>query len=230
MDGHPADVRGVIQVPHPICGEHDPLERPPLPEDQRHVRNSPPGGTSNSADTELILRSIAGDAEAFRLIVERYQNQVAATVIGMLGHGPETDDIGQETFIRLYRSLPRIRGESALGTYLTRIAINLCFDSLRRKKRQQLWFRLDREDDPLPPELIVEDGHRIEDSEKRRWIQKAIRSLDPKHRAVVVLRMVAGYSTKETAELLDVPIGTVLSRLSRAQDKLRVTLSPLIEE
>jgi RNA polymerase sigma-70 factor, ECF subfamily len=195
--------------------------------DQNSKQNRLHGAPS---DTELIQRTLMGDESAYRTIVERYESQVAATVIGMLGSGPESEDVGQETFIRLYRSLKNIRGESGLGTYLTRIAINLCLDSTRRLQRRRHWFRIDDTDEALPEGLTTEEGGRIEASERKEWVARAVCSLDPKHRAVVVLRMISGYSTRETAELLDIPVGTVLSRLSRAEEKLRLILRPLIED
>jgi RNA polymerase sigma-70 factor, ECF subfamily len=200
--------------------------------DQEQDRVTLSGDEGKAAsDADLIRRARMNDEAAFRRIVERYQDQVAATVVGMLGRGPESDDMGQETFIRLYRSLNDIRGGSSLGTYLTRIAINLCLDAIRRNQRRRFWFRMDEPpNEALPTELVVDESRHIENSERREWISKAVRSLDPKHRAVVVLRMMAGYSTKETAELLKIPIGTVLSRLSRAQDRLRLKLQPLMED
>ncbi|SVD24097.1 uncharacterized protein METZ01_LOCUS376951, partial [marine metagenome] len=78
-----------------------------------------------STDTAFIDRAREGDETAFRVLVERYEPQVAATVVGMLGPGDEADDVGQETFVRFYRALAKFRGDAALGTYLTRIAMNL---------------------------------------------------------------------------------------------------------
>jgi RNA polymerase sigma-70 factor, ECF subfamily len=192
---------------------------------------SVPGGRSaTEPDEVLIRRARDGEDSAFRVLVERYQDRVAATVIGMLGSGAEADDVGQETFIRFYKSLANIRGESSLGTYLTRIAINLCFDAVRRRTRRRFWFRLDGDEEALPVELIVESSGDVECSERRERVQRAIQALDTKHRAVVVLRMISGYSTRETAQLLQIPEGTVLSRLSRAQEKLRHLLQPLMED
>ena len=174
-------------------------------------------------DEELINRAREGDNEAFRELVRRYESLVAGTVIGMLGKCPEADDVGQETFIRLYRSLKKFRGESKLGTYLTRIAINLALNELkRRKRRSKLFFR-----------KPVEEIHDIADQsagagidEDGEIVRRAIGKLDEKFRSVIVLRLIDGYSTEETARILKVPAGTVLSRLSRAQQKLKELLTP----
>ncbi len=87
------------------------------------------------SDIELIEKTKAGDQRAFGQLVSRHQSRVAATVIGMLGNSPEADDIGQEVFVRFYRSIVSFRGEANLSTYLTRIAINLSLNELKRRKK-----------------------------------------------------------------------------------------------
>ena len=80
--------------------------------------------SARSSEDKLLERARQGDERAFRQLVERYEGLVAATVIGMLGPGPDAEDVGQETFIRFNRALKSFRGDSSVGTYLTRIAIN----------------------------------------------------------------------------------------------------------
>ncbi|MEO0471948.1 MAG: sigma-70 family RNA polymerase sigma factor, partial [Bacteroidota bacterium] len=99
-------------------------------------------GKAPKTDIDLIAAVQTGQPEAFRLLVERYQAQVAATVIGMLGKGQEAEDVGQEVFIRFYRSLAQFQAKSALGTYLTRIAINLSLNAIKKRKRQANTLRL----------------------------------------------------------------------------------------
>ena len=176
------------------------------------------------ADRELIARSRAGDDRAFRTLVERYEGRVAATVVGMLGQGDEAEDVGQETFIRLYRSLDKFRGDSSLGTYLTRIAINLSLTALKKRKRQLSRFVSREEKDGTWPEEAVDPRGELVRSDQDRRIRAAVEGLSPPHRAVVVLRMIDGYSTRETADILGVPAGTVMSRLARAMDRLETEL------
>ena len=173
------------------------------------------------SDLELTRRARDGDDHAFRELVERYQGRVAATVIGMLGPGPDAEDVGQETFIRFHAALGRFRGEAALGTYLTRIAINLSLNASKSRQKARWRFRsLDSDDDPAP--APVTDGAALQDrADTRAEVQAAVRRLKPDHRAVVVLRMIQGYSTRETAEALGLPEGTVLSRLSRGMANLK---------
>ena len=178
------------------------------------------GGTGEASDLALIERAREGDERAFRALVERHESRVASTVIGMLGPGDEAEDVGQETFIRFYRSLDRFRGDSSIATYLTRIAINLSLTALKKRKRLRSRFvsrdgaaRTDAEDAWDPREDI-------ERQDARRRVRAAVDRLSADHRAVVVLRMIEGYSTRETAEILEIPVGTVMSRLARAMERL----------
>lgn len=175
-------------------------------------------------ETDLLARARSGDHGAFRSLVERYEPAVAATVQGMLGPGPEAEDVGQETFIRFYRALDSFREESSLKTYLTRIAINLSLNALKRRRR--LRDRFVRNDESDFAEPAVSGEVEMDAEERAVLVRKAIDRLEPKHRAVVVLRMLNGYSTRETAELLGVPQGTVLSRLSRGMQRLETLLKP----
>jgi RNA polymerase sigma-70 factor (ECF subfamily) len=149
---------------------------------------------------------------------------VAATVIGMLGYCPEAEDIGQETFIRFYQSLDRFRGDASIGTYLTRIAINLSVNEIKRRRRRRKLF-FSNSDDKI--ENIPDKINAMKQKENKTILQMGLEKLEPKLRSVIILRLIDGYSTKETAEVLNLPLGTVLSRLARAQMKLKEILTPI---
>lgn len=185
----------------------------------------PPAG---STDDELLFRARRNDQDAFRSLVERYEATVAATVVGMLGPGPDADDVGQETFIRFFRSLDVFRGDSSIATYLTRIAIN---QSLKALKRRSTWTQRFFSRDSIDYDIddpSIEGASEIDERERAELVRAALTKIPDDHRAVVVLRILEGYSTKETAEMLGVPQGTVTSRLSRALEKLEKSLRPLI--
>ena len=188
--------------------------------------------SARSSEDKLLERARQGDERAFRQLVERYEGLVAATVIGMLGPGPDAEDVGQETFIRFYRALKSFRGDSSVGTYLTRIAINQSLKALEKKKRWTARFtsrdQTEVPYDPVSTDPVASDA--LASRESAAAVQRAIRELSPNHRAVVVLRMIDGYSTRDTAEILEIPQGTVLSRLSRAMDSLKVLLTPHVED
>ena len=180
------------------------------------------------SDGKLIAAAKAGDADAFKQLVKRYESRVAATVIGMLGNCPEADDVGQETYIRFYNGLDKFRGDSSVATYLTRIAINLSLNELKRRKRRSfLFFHKANEEEEFD---VPDESASTDYGDEKETVQKAIGELEPKFRSVVVLRLIDGYSTRETAKILKIPVGTVLSRLGRAQKKLKQLLSPYMEE
>lgn len=178
------------------------------------------------SDKDLLERIRNEDQEAFRLLIDRYESQVAATIFGMLGNRADAEDIGQETFIRFFKSVEQFRGDSSLGTYLTRIAINLSLNELKRRERKNRRFLFIGNHEDQEQLFKSEEMHDLENKEIRELIQEAINKLKPDFKAVVILRMMQDYSTNETAEILNIPLGTVLSRYSRAIDKLRVLLKP----
>jgi len=148
----------------------------------------------------------------------------------MLGPGAEADDVGQETFIRFYESLDQYRGDAELGTYLTRIAINQSLKALKKRKRwyERFWSRDADPDAALSREPPVPGEDEIDARDHAELVHRALEHLSDDHRAVVVLRLLDGYSTRETAEMLDIPEGTVMSRLYRATSTLESLLRPYL--
>jgi RNA polymerase sigma-70 factor, ECF subfamily len=179
-------------------------------------------------DIELIERSRSGDHLAFREIVERYEGVVAATIIGMLGRGAEADDAGQETFIRLYRALGDFRGEAALGTYITRIAMNQALKALKKRSTWRARF-FSRDEDDMMVEPVVEQPA-LEEGERERLVHLVLQELKAEYRAVIVLRILEGCSTREVAEILGIPEGTVMSRLKRGLERMERRLGPLLND
>ena len=178
-----------------------------------------------SDDATLITASLTGDKTAFSEIVNRYSNMVARTVKGMIGDNASAEDVGQEVFIKLYYSLKHFRGDSKLSTYIHRIAVNLTLNELKKNKRSNA-PTTDSDLESLKVTQISGDDQ-ISRNETKELVDKALQMLEPKYRAVIVMRMLQGYDTKETAEALGLPMGTVLSRLSRAQEQMRKILGKL---
>lgn len=168
-------------------------------------------------DEALVKRSRNGDESAFKHLVIRHEGRVAGVVQSMLGPTAEAEDVGQEVFVRFYQALDKFKGESALSTYLTRIAINLSLNEIKRRKRKNFLF------------TRVEEGRSVktpdDKSDMKEIVTYELNRLDVDFQSVVTLRMIEGYSTEETAEILGIPLGTVLSRLSRAQKKLKLVLA-----
>lgn len=176
-------------------------------------------------DSELVTASVNGDKLAFGEIVARYKKMVARTVKGMLGDSVFSEDIGQEVFIKLFYSLSDFRGEAKLPTYIQKIAVNLTLNEIKRRKRFFSMFSQKGNNEMY--EFEIADNDDEGKKEAVEIVSKALMSMDPKFRIIVTMRMLQGYSTKETAEILDLPLGTVLSRLSRAQVQLKSILEKL---
>lgn len=168
-------------------------------------------------DERLVMESRTGDFAAFKVLVDRYNSKVAGVVKSMLGDTSEAVDVGQEVFIRFYESIHKFKGEASIGTYLVRIAINLSLNELKKRKRRTIFFMPAAAGDKA---VAPDNG-----ADLVEIVHYEISRLEPEFRSVVTLRMIEGYSTDETSEILAIPVGTVLSRLSRAQKKLKAVFT-----
>ncbi len=169
------------------------------------------------SDEELVEKSRNGGELAFKELVIRHEGKVAGMVQSILGATPEAEDVGQEVFVRFYQALDKFKGESSLSTYLIRIAINLSLNEIKKRKRNNFLFAREEEGRAV--------GTPEDKSDTKEMVIYELKRLDPDFQSVVMLRMIEGYSTEETAEILGIPLGTVLSRLSRAQKKLKLVLA-----
>ena len=165
------------------------------------------------SDELLVKKSVEGDMASFKELVFRHEGKVAGVVKSMLGSTEEASDVGQDVFIRFFESLNKFRGESTVGTYLVRIAINLSLNELKNRKRRFLFFSKE--------EVGEHVAFKENQVDLKEMLDYEFNQLEADFKAVATLRLIEGYSTEETADLLQIPLGTVLSRLSRAQKKLR---------
>jgi RNA polymerase sigma-70 factor, ECF subfamily len=180
-------------------------------------------------DAQLLRRARAGDAEAFRALVVRFEPVVASVVIGMLGPGDDADDVGQETFIRFHGAMDQFRGDASLATYLRRIAMNLSLNALKSRRRQSVRL-VSRDQQDVALDEPAEAAYDAERTERIAMVRDAVRQLGEKQRSVVVLRLLDGLSTRETADVLQLPPGTVMSRLARGLADLKRLLTPYTQE
>jgi len=175
-------------------------------------------------EAALVRAAQAGDAKAFAEIVRRYQRAIYRLAYGLTRSSSDADDLAQETFLRAYQALGRFRVGEPMYPWLARIATNQAFSLFRSRRR--------RPETPLEP--LVEAGRQwsAEDDpaeetaerEHRARIQSAFAELKPEHQAVLVLRAVQDLSYEEIATTLQIPLGTVMSRLSRARAELKSRL------
>jgi RNA polymerase sigma-70 factor, ECF subfamily len=183
-------------------------------------------------DRALVERCRAGDVSAFEPLVEKYRQRVWRLAYGVLRDREEAWDLAQDAFIRAWQALPSFRGESAFYTWLFRIVMNMAADRARQRAARGRAFGTD----PVPEEewerLMVEQGASPADAatraQERERIMRGLDALPEHHRAIIMLGDLEGLSYREIADVLRIPMGTVMSRLHNARRKLRDVLGPLL--
>lgn len=178
----------------------------------------------------LIERSKNGDVSAFEMLIEAYQKKVFNLAYRIIGNYDDANDIAQEAFIRIFRSISGFRGQSSFSTWIYRITTNVCLDEIRKRKNKSVQY-LDEDiqtddgemqrqiisDDPLPEEIA-------ERKELRAVINDSLGELKEEYRIIITLRDIQGMSYEEIAKVLDCPTGTVKSRINRARQALKNVL------
>lgn len=182
-------------------------------------------------DEILLTHYKQGEARAFRALVERYTSPIYNLALALLHDSMEAENVTQETFLRAVAALDHIRIDQPFKPYLFRIAVNLCYDSLREKK-PVLFTDLDENALPaddgyaeIKSENIVDDApslaERLEREELHTQLRAAIDALPESYRAAIVLRYVEDFSYEEIAQALNLPLNTVRTHLRRAKQKLK---------
>jgi RNA polymerase sigma-70 factor (ECF subfamily) len=172
---------------------------------------------------ELVRSSQNGDEKSFEQLVKRYEHRIAGFVNGVLGRNTDVEDITQEIFVRVFKSLNGFKFDSPFSTWLHRIAINICIDEIRKRKVRKLisFDFLFTEHELEPPSTSVKEGiDFVLDKEEKRVIIKAIAKLDPIYRIVILLREYEDLSYNEIAEMLRIKPQAVKTRLYRARQQL----------
>lgn len=171
---------------------------------------------SELPDTDLAGRCLARDEDAIRELTRRYNQRLYRIARGILRSDLEAEDVVQDTYIHALAGLESFRGQSALGTWLVRIAINEALGRLRRKKPEAL--------DAAPAAPVVDPETLMATAESRVMLERAIDDLPDAFRSVFVARMVEGLSIDETANLFGLRPETVKTRVHRARVRLRASL------
>jgi len=187
---------------------------------------------SRPSDEDLIERFQNGDLYAFDLIVKRYKNQLLNFVYRFLGNAEEAEDLVQETFLRVYRNRKAYQKVAKFSTWIYTIAGNLAKTELRKRKRRKFFSisdlgynekDYDISDEAYNPEKDV-DGRM-----KEEIIHREIEELSPKFREVILLRDVQQLSYEEISQIVNIPLGTVKSRVNRGRLKLQEKLKHILE-
>ena len=181
-------------------------------------------------DLELVRRAKKGEHDAFNGIIEKYYRSVLNLVYRFYGCEPhEAEDIAQEVFLRIFRSIGKFEGRSSFFTYLYKVTMNLCF---KKRKSSKAVASLDELQDHgaglCDSRSSVESDYQKE--ELGKMVHEAISSLPEEQRAVVVLNRFQGLSYEEIAQVLNLSLPAVKSRLHRAKIALKEKLAPLLGE
>jgi RNA polymerase sigma-70 factor (ECF subfamily) len=170
-------------------------------------------------DGDLLARHVAGDPDAFAMLVARHRNRLWGVALRTLGNPEDAADALQDALLSAYRGAAGFRGNSAVTTWLHRIVVNACLDFARRKAV--------RPTQPLLQEPTANAPDTIGSHETALAVTAALRTLPHDQAAAVVLVDIEGFSVEEAAQILDVPTGTVKSRCARARARLAEQLYEL---
>ncbi len=183
-------------------------------------------------DDRLIAECLEGRTAAFGDLVSRYQDRLYNTVFRLVGNAEDAKDVVQEAFLSAYLSLHSFKGDSLFFTWLYRIAMNTAI-SLKRKQKMVLGIHLGGAGDVAdPPDRTAssQPGHALEMAETEKRVHDALGRLSQEHRAVLILKDMEGQKYEEMAEVLEVPLGTIRSRLHRARLEMRAILLRMDQE
>jgi RNA polymerase sigma-70 factor (ECF subfamily) len=178
-------------------------------------------------DAQLIAAAQNGDAAAYGSLVRKYHSRLCSSLWHICGSRSDAEDAAQEAFLRAYLKLRNYTGASAFYTWLYRIAVNVVISDHRKRKTQatteqnrMICDRSQRDDSELPDDPLLRE-------ERANQVRQALNSLSSEHRTILVLREMESCDYDEIASLLNVPIGTVRSRLHRARLELRERLASM---
>ncbi len=195
-------------------------------------------GSSTKGDHDLVQRVQAGDTAAFRALFDKYHRRAFAVAMGVVKNEDDALDAVQVAFVKVHKNIHKFEGSSSFYTWLYRIVMNVSIDHVRRTSRRK---NLDFDERALHEESqVAGDGALVPSvtnanpgkaalrRELGTAIQAALQELPEHHRAVIVLREIEGMSYEEMAQTLDVPKGTVMSRLFHARKKMQASLAPYL--
>jgi RNA polymerase sigma-70 factor (ECF subfamily) len=215
------NVSGVLEV-GAVAGEAD---------------GEPSGGAPRAAEPcerLFVARLRRREPEAFERLVREHQDRLFDFSLRMLGDRGEAEDLVQDVFVSVHQALPRFREDAALGTWLLRVTRNHCLNRLkylRRRGRGRSEELGEVEEAALRDAAGGPEGpdEALGAARQRARVQRAIQALEPEQRALVVLRDIEGLAYEEIAEVAELPLGTVKSRLHRARERLAALLGRLEE-
>lgn len=186
---------------------------------------------SDAHDIELITRFRNGDQSAFEEIVLESQDRIYNLCRRMLGNAHDAEDAAQDVFLKAYQALPRFELGASLSTWLYRIAVNTCIDYKRKPFLESLFKRSDEGEESMidMPSGEPSPERRAESKQMGQSLQKSLGKLSQKLRTAIILKEIEGLSYEEIAEVLEISMGTVKSRIARAREDLIELMGETLE-
>ncbi len=183
-------------------------------------------------DATIIATVLAGDVESFRQLVEKYQDRLFNMLYRITGSREEAEDVAQEAFVKAFTKLASFRGDSSFYTWLYRIAMNI---SIGRYRKQRPTTSIDPHDSLAAGEFVDPSNppeHATMQRETVESVHRALAKLSIDYRQILILREIEGCSYEAISQILELPIGTVRSRIHRARVQLADVLTelPIVEE
>jgi RNA polymerase sigma-70 factor (ECF subfamily) len=171
------------------------------------------------SEAQLVEAAASGNVGAFSQLVREYRGRVLRTACGIVGSTEEAEDVAQEVFVKVWNNLPRYRALGTFSSWLYRITVNAAVDALRHGQNEVSLDDWQRDPNEPPEEVAL----RVD---QRQRVRRALGALPPGARSALILREYEQLSYKEIAEVLQIPIGTVMSRLNYARKLLKERLGP----
>jgi RNA polymerase sigma-70 factor (ECF subfamily) len=182
-------------------------------------------------EIEIIEKVNKGDTSAFETLVQKYESRIYTLCRYMLKSPQDAEDAAQDTFVKAFQGLKHFTPTSTFYTWLYRIAVNTCLDFKRKTSLQSFYFSADaRNKLDMVPSKIPSPESAYAAKESIRALRTALNSISDKLRVVIVLKEIEGLPYEEIAKILDVSVGTVKSRISRAREELRKIMEKFAEQ
>jgi RNA polymerase sigma-70 factor, ECF subfamily len=186
---------------------------------------------NTAPDQTLIEQCLAGRREAFGQLVERYQHRLFHSLLHVLGSADDAQDVAQDAFVHAFEKLASFKGQAAFYSWLFRIALNAAVSAKRKTRRMTVSVDARREAsgvEPTDDDPSNEPSYAMQVTDRQRLVRQALAELSDEFRTALVLKEMDGMSYEEIAAVVDVPLGTVRSRIHRARLELRAKLSILL--
>lgn len=183
---------------------------------------------TTNREKELLYKAKQGDMDAFEQIVKMYENKICQTIFFVVKNESKVEDIAQEVFIKVYKNLSKFNEQSSLYTWIYRITMNACFDEMKKEKKVYHLSTYVETDDGEQEIEYEDESQNIDDIVERKLnkevLIKSIKSLNEEYRSLIVLRDIKGFSYWEISDILNMKLGTVKSKISRAREALKKEL------